>query len=149
MLLKSFFCNLLVSLMFINCVNHDGIPRKLPELDDDAVEYDLSNALHVSLDQNNKIFVDSIKVTLEELKIKVRDYESKHKAEAIISYKAHDDVIYKSYVDVEKAITGEIDKLRKELAFEKYEKALDSLSKEQLGEIQKVYPKKLILDVGE
>ena len=52
--------------------------------------------------------------------------------------------MYKTYVDVQNAIIGEIQILREQLAKEKYNTELNKLTEEQLSEIKKIYPKKIV-----
>ena len=48
--------------------------------------------------------------------------------------------MYKTYVDVQNAIVGEIRILREQLAKEHYNTVLEKLTESQLLEIKKVYP---------
>jgi len=128
----------------ISYVNDDGLIRKLPEIQEEDTEYDLSKAINIYIDGNNQIFANKKKVDIEELKVAINKYEEKNKSESIISLKAERETMYKTYIDVQNAIIGEIKKLRTRLAKEKYNKELDSLTKEEMTEIRKVYPQKLI-----
>ena len=121
-----------------------GVNRRLPEIDNNQIEYDLTNALKIFLNDQSEILVNEAKVTLDELKELVRDYELKNKSESIISLKNDRKTKYKNYVEVQNAIVGEIRDLRIQLAKEKYNMDLDSLTEEQLFEIKKIYPQKLV-----
>ncbi|WP_417800603.1 ExbD/TolR family protein [Tenacibaculum sp.] len=128
----------------ISYVNDDGLIRKLPETQENDTEYDLSKAINIYIDGNNQIFANKKKVDIDELKIVIKEYEEKNKSESIISLKAERETMYKTYIDVQNAIVGEIKKLRSQLAKKIYSKELDSLTKEEMLEIRKVYPQKLI-----
>ncbi len=52
--------------------------------------------------------------------------------------------MYQTYIDVQNAIVGEIRELREKLAKQKYNSALEDLTKEQLSEIRKIYPQNWI-----
>lgn len=52
--------------------------------------------------------------------------------------------MYKTYIDVQNAIVGEIRHLRAKLAKEKHNTELDKLTEEQLSEIKKVYPQNIV-----
>ena len=121
-----------------------GISRRLPENEENQNEYDLTNALKITLDNKSEIFVDNKKVTVDKLKKLVREYEFKNKAESVISLKADRGTMYKTYIEVQNAIVGEIRQLRDKLAKEKYNTELDKLTEEQLSEIKKVYPQNLV-----
>jgi len=121
-----------------------GISRRLPESEENQNVYDLTNALKITLDNKSEIFVDNKKVTIDKLKKLVREYELKNKAESVISLKADRGTMYKTYIEVQNAIVGEIRHLRGKLAKEKYNTELDKLTEEQLSEIKKVYPQNLV-----
>jgi biopolymer transport protein ExbD len=138
------FYKLRTFLLFSIIDTDSGISRRLPEMEENQVEYDLTNALKITLDDKSEIFVDDKKVTIVQLKKLVRDYELKNKSESIISLKADRGTMYKTYIDVQNAIVGEIRHLRDKLAKEKYNTELDKLTEEQLSEIKKVYPQNLV-----
>lgn len=143
MKLKIIFSSLLI-LTLLNCINNEGLIRELPEIKEDKTEHDLSKAINIYIDGNNQIFVDKEKINIKELKARIREYEFKNKSESIITLKSERTTMYKVYIDVQNAIVGEIRVLRKQLAKEKYNKKLDNLTEEQLSEIRKVYPQKLV-----
>jgi len=120
-----------------------GISRRLPEIEEN-LEYDLTNALKIIIDDKSEIFIDNKKVTIDKLKRLVREYELKNKSESIISLKSDRGAMYKTYIEVQNAVVGEIRHLRDNLAKEKYNTELDNLTKEQLSEIKKIYPQKLV-----
>ncbi len=121
-----------------------GVSGQLPEMEENQVKHDLTNALKITLDNKSAIFVDDKKVTIVELKKRVRDYELENKSESIISLKADRGTMYSTYIDVQNAILGEIRLLRDKLAKEKYNTELNKLTEEQLSEIKKVYPQNLV-----
>lgn len=128
----------------ISYTNDSGISRKIPEFKEAETENDLSKAINIYIDGNNQIFVNKEKVDIEKLKVQIREYEFKNKSESIISFKAERETMYKTYVDVQKAIVGEIQILRKQLAKEKYKTELDKLTEKQLIEIKYIYPQKIV-----
>lgn len=128
----------------ISYTNDDGISRKLPDFKEDETEYDLSKAINIYIDGNNQIFANKEKVNIEELKVQIREYEFKNKSESIIIFKAERETMYKTYVDVQNAIVGEIRSLREQLAEEKYKTELDKLTEKQLIEIKYIYPQKIV-----
>lgn len=124
----------------ISYTNDDGISKKLPEFK----ENDLSKAMNIYINGDNQIFVNQKKVNIEELKIKVRDYEFKNKSESFFSVKTERAAMYKTYLDVQNTIIGEIRNLREQLAKEKYNTGLDNLTEIQLSKIKIVYPQKIM-----
>lgn len=128
----------------ISYVNDDGLIRKLPEIQEDDTEYDLSKAIKIYIDGNNQIFVNEEKVDIDNLKIRVKDYEEKNKSESLIVLKYERETMYQTYIDVQNAIVGEIKELREKLAKQKFNSALENLTKEQLSEIRKIYPQNWI-----
>jgi len=128
----------------ISYTNDDGISKKLPEFKEDKKEYDLSKAMNIYINGDNQIFVNQKKVNIEELKIKVRDYEFKNKSESFFSVKTERAAMYKTYLDVQNTIIGEIRNLREQLAKEKYNTGLDNLTEIQLSKIKIVYPQKIM-----
>jgi biopolymer transport protein ExbD len=128
----------------ISYSTEDGINRKLPELKEDGTEYDLSKALNIYFKGKSQIFVDDKLVTIEELKKLIRAYESKNKSESIISLKNDSETMYKTYIEVQNIIFGEIRSLREQFSKEKYNMELDNLTDEQLTEVKKIYPQKII-----
>lgn len=128
----------------ISYVNDDGLSRKLPEIQEDDTEYDLSKAINIYIDGNNQIFVNKRKVDIDQLKNALKEYEEKYKSQSIISVKTERRTRYQTYIDVQNAIVEEIRKLRTQLAKELYSKELDSLTKEEMTEIRKVYPQNFI-----
>ena len=128
----------------ISYTNDDGISRKLPYFKEDETEYDLSKAINIYIDGNNQIFANKEKVNIEELKVQIREYEFKNKSESIIIFKAERETMYKTYVDVQNTIVGEIRNLREQLAKEKYKTELDKLTEKQLIEIIYIYPQKIV-----
>jgi len=123
---------------------NDGINRKLPKLKADKTEYDLSNALNIYLDDKSQIIVNEKKLSIEELKKLIREYELKNKSESIISLKTERETSYKTYIEVQNAMVGEINNLREQLSKERYNVELDKLSEEQFTEIKKIYPQKIV-----
>jgi len=138
------FYKLRTFLLFSIIDTNSGINRRLPEIEKNQAEYDLTNALKIILDNKSEIYINDKKVTIIALKEIVRNYELKNKSESIISLKADRGTMYRTYIDVQNAIVGEINHLRDKLAKEKYNTELDKLTKEQLSEIKKVYPQKLV-----
>lgn len=128
----------------INYTNDSGISRKLSEFKENETEYDLSKAINIFIDGNNQIFANKEKVDIEKLKVLIREYEFKYKSESIISFKSERETMYKTYIDVQNAIIGEIQILREQLAKEKYNTELDKLTEEQQSEIKKIFPKKIV-----
>lgn len=117
-----------------------GLSSRLPETQENQTKYDLTNALKITLNDKSEIFVDNKKLTIDEFKKVVREYETKNKSESIISIKTDRETMYRTYIDVQNAITSEIRHLRENLAKEKYNTELDNLSEEELSEIKKIYP---------
>ncbi len=109
-------------------------------MDKEEESYDLTNALKITLNSESEIFVNDEKVTIKELKKRVRKYELKHKSESVISFSVEGKTKYAVFVVVKDAIFSEIHYLREELAMEKYNLKLDILNEEELGEVKRIYP---------
>ena len=134
----SIYC--LIILAFCSCINDKGLVKELPELSETETEYDLSKAIKIYIDGSNQLVVDNEKTDMDGLKMKIREYENRNKSESVISIKNAPESSYATYIDVQNAVVGEIRILREILSEEKYNIQLDSLTKEQLSEIRKVYP---------
>lgn len=128
----------------INYTNDEGLIKKLPDFKEEEIEQDVSKAITVYMDGNNHVFVNDEKVTVEELKIQIRDYERTHTSESIIVFKSSRETSYSKYLDIQKAMAEEVNILRDELAKERYNTALDNLTEEQRSEIKKIYPLNLV-----
>lgn len=131
-------------LLFSLVDTNAGIAKKLQDLPDDDSELDLSNAIHIYIDGDNQMFVNKEKVTLKKLRTAVKKYEKKNKSTSIIALKAERATEYAMYIQVQNAILRAIRELRVQLSKEKYNKELEKLTKEELDEIKKVYPQKII-----
>lgn len=138
------FYKLRIFFLFSIIDTDSGISRRLPKMEENQVEYDLTNALKIILNDKSEIYINDKKVTIAELKKIVRNYELQNKSESVISLKTDRGTMYRTYIDVQNAIVGEIRHLRDKLAKEKYNTEFDKLTEEQLSEIKKVYPQKLI-----
>ena len=139
MKLKLFISCLFILTLF-SCINDKGLVRELPEVSETKTEYDLSKAINIYIDGNNQLLVDNEKVDIDELKTKVREYVYMNKSESIISLKNAPRSSYNTIINVQESIVGEIRNLREILSKERYNTGLDSLTKEKLSEIQKIYP---------
>lgn len=102
--------------------------------------YDLTNALKIALNSESEILVNDEKMTIKELKKRVRKYELKNKSESVISFSVERETKYAVFVAVKDAMFSEIRYLREVLAMEKYNLKLDMLNEEELGEVKKIYP---------
>ena len=134
----------LILLTFLNCINDKGLIRELPPISETEYKYDLSNALNIYIDGKNQLYVNNEKFDESDLKVKIREYESKNKSESVISLKYERDTAYETYINTQNTIVSEIRNLRIKLSKEKYNKKLDSLNNEELTAIRKVYPLNLI-----
>ena len=127
--------------MFLHLMNPDtGLRRQLSDSKENETDYDLSKAITIYLNEKSDIFVYEKKVSIHQLKKRIRQYELKNKSESIIIIKAERETLYKSYVDVQDAIVTTIKSLREEAAIERFNKKLDELTKEQLAEIKNDFP---------
>lgn len=143
MKLKSFIGCLFI-LTFLSCRNDKGIVEELPEVSATEIEFDSNNAIRIFIDGENQLFVDNEKVDTAELKTKVREYAIANKEQSVFSLKNAPESSYGIFVNVQESIVDEIRNLREELSKDKYNITLDSLTKQQLSEIQKVYPQNWI-----
>jgi len=116
----------------------------LYSLTDNKAKEGINNALNIYIDRNNQFFVNNKKVGVKELKIKIYNYEEKNKSQSIITLKVEHDSYYETYLNVKAIIKSEIMKLRTEFAKEKYNKALNDLSREETSNVRKFYPQKII-----
>lgn len=123
---------------------NSGLSQMLKELPKEEKKYDLSKALNVYINGNNQIFVDEEKIDIDKLKNIIKDYEKKYESESIISLKTERETMYKTYFNVQNIITTEINKLQSQLSKEKYKKELENLTKEELSDIRKIYPIRVI-----
>lgn len=113
---------------------------KVEDLDPAA----LQNALRVTIDENNGIVVDDQKISLEELKARIRSYEKLHTSESVIIIKTHRSTLYRNYIEVLNSIKEEIQLLRDDMAKVKYHKSFDQLSEAEQLEIATYFPLTLV-----
>ncbi len=124
--------------------SNSGIYRKpLPETEKQK-KYDLKNALKVTLDEKSEIYVNDKKVTMAKLKTLVRKYQLKNRSKSIISLKTTSETMYRTYVEVQNTITGEIRGLRNSLAKKKYNLEFDKLTQAQMDEVKNIYPQRIV-----
>ncbi|ETN96883.1 hypothetical protein P278_03090 [Zhouia amylolytica AD3] len=138
------FYKLRTFLLFSIIDTNSGMNKQLSDFESDQTEVDLTKALRITLDDKNQIFVNEKKVSLDDLKKLVREYESELKSESVILWKTDRATMYRNYIDVQNAIVGEIQYLRNKLAIEKYKTEFDKLTDEQQSEIKNIYPKRII-----
>ena len=138
------FYKLRTFLLFSIIDTNSGMNMQLSDFESDQTEVDLTKALRITLDDKNQIFVNKKKVSLDDLKKLVREYESELKSESVILWKTDRATMYRNYIDVQNAIVGEIQYLRNKLAIEKYKTEFDKLTEEQQSEIKNIYPKRII-----
>ncbi|WP_394750882.1 biopolymer transporter ExbD [Spongiimicrobium salis] len=138
------FIGCLFILIFLGCRNDKGIIKELPEISETEIEFDLNNAIKIFIDEKNQLLVDNEKVDMDELKTKVREYAIANKEQSVFSLKNAPESSYGIFVEVQESIVDEIRNLREALSKEKYNITLDSLTKQQLSEIRKVYPQNWI-----
>ncbi|RUA12799.1 MAG: hypothetical protein DSY83_13515 [Flavobacteriia bacterium] len=104
----------------------------------------LKNALRITIDRDNIIYVEDKNVSLEELKNKVRLYEEKNKSKSIFLVRTDNETKYSTYYNVQQSIIGEIQYLRENFSKKNYSKSIHELSEEQLSEVNEIYPQKLV-----
>ena len=138
------FIGCLFILIFLSCRNDKGIIKELPEVSETEIKFDSNNAIKIFIDEKNQLLVDNEKVDIDELKTKVREYAIANKEQSVFSLKNTPESSYMTFVEVQKSIVNEIRDLREKLSQEKYNTTLDSLTKQQLSEIRKVYPQNWI-----
>lgn len=121
------------------------------ELPDTEVDWrldDLNNAMNVSINDQNKIFVDSVEVSIKGLEDLVVEYMLENESESSIILNCEKDVLIGTYLDVQNIILDKIDSLRKIAAIEKFNVELDSLNTEKLDQINFIYPRKIKVGVS-
>ncbi|WP_299716627.1 biopolymer transporter ExbD [uncultured Tenacibaculum sp.] len=128
----------------LNNVDNRGIPKRLTKIKKEKKKHDLSNAIKVHIDSENQIFVNNKKVSIDELKKDIRNYESKCKSKSVIIFTSSKATSFGFYIEVENAMLREIKYLRELLANRKFKTNLDNLSDKQLLEIKEVYPQEII-----
>ncbi|WP_064967204.1 ExbD/TolR family protein [Tenacibaculum ovolyticum] len=128
----------------LDSIDSRGIPKKLTEIKKENTKNDLSNAFKVYIDSENHISINNKKISINELKKAIRDYQSKYESKSVIIFESSRATDYGFYIEVHNAIVGEIKYLRELLANRRFNTKLDSLSDKQLFEIKKVYPEKII-----
>lgn len=123
----------------INYTNDKGLIKALPKLEENPT-FQTEKAINVYIDGENQFFVNDEKVNLNTLKSKIRTYVSNNESESYIALSSERKTSFASYIDVQNAISAEIDFLRDQFSKEKYNQVFEELTKEQADEIRKVYP---------
>lgn len=125
---------------------NNGILRSLPiaEEKEEEKEYDLKGALEIYLNENSEILVNQQLVSLSELKERVREFESKNRSASVIKFSTSNEARYAAYMQIQTAVSDEINKLRDELSRQQYGLDFQELNAEQAEEIQNTYPIRLV-----
>ncbi|XLS28087.1 ExbD/TolR family protein [Flavobacteriaceae bacterium M23B6Z8] len=110
------------------------------EIRDKEKEVDLTNALRITIDDKNQIFINDQKVAVKDLGKRIKSYGEKNKSKSVISIKVDKKAMYRKYIEVQEVIDREIQNLRDKLARDKYGVGLNELTPQQLVEIKKLYP---------
>lgn len=133
------------TMMLFDVLNVDfGIDNKLRTSTGKVIEHDLTNALKISTNGKNEIFANGQKVSIKQLKEKVKDYERKNKEVSVIAISASRETMYRTYIDVQNTITSAIQSLRNEKSISDYQMEFEKLTDEQKQIIEKVYPIEIV-----
>jgi len=122
-----------------------GIKRKLPTADytDNKLQY-MDTAIKVNLNAENEIYIHLEKISLEELKTRIKKYESEFKSKSVIIVNADSEAMYKNYIAVQNQIISAIHSLRDELAKNDFKTTFEKLNETQKNEIKAIYPTNII-----
>lgn len=133
------------TLFLFDMLNVDyGIDNKLRTSTGEVIEHDLTNALKISTNGKNEIFTNGQKVSIKQLKEKVKDYERKNKEVSVIAINASRETMYRTYIDIQNTITSAIQSLRNEKSISDYQMEFENLTDEQKQIIIKVYPIEIV-----
>lgn len=133
------------TLFLFDMLNVDyGIDNKLRTSTGEVIEHDLTNALKISTNGKNEIFVNGQKVSIKKLKEKVKDYERKNKEVSVIEISASRETMYRTYIDIQNTITSAIQSLRNEKSISDYQMEFKKLTDEQKQIIKIVYPIEIV-----
>ncbi|RKE95397.1 ExbD/TolR family protein [Ichthyenterobacterium magnum] len=140
-----------------------GINRKLPEPCpknvDCFTEINERNILRITLNAENKIYVEDQVVSLEDLKLIAKDFldnngdatctycngekqasSSDNPLDAVISLQNNRLTSYNFYIKVQDKLTKAYYELRANYAHEVLKKDINSLTEEELKDVKKAYP---------
>jgi biopolymer transport protein ExbD len=133
------------TLFLFDMLNVDyGIDNKLRTATGEIIEHDLTNALKISTNEKNDIFVNGQKVNIEQLKKKVKDYGQKNKGSSVIAISASRETMYSTYIEVQNTITSAIKSLRDKSAITKYQLEFEKLTDKQKDSIKQIYPIEIV-----
>ena len=144
---KNIVTFLTVGVLIVSCqaqVDTKGLPKQLTGIKKKNIKYDLNDVIKVYIDSDNLIYVNEKKVDINSLKKKIKEFEYEKKSKSIIILETDKLVGYGFYVEIQNAIMGEIESLRESLSKKKYNSSLKNLTSEELLEIQKIYPMRII-----
>lgn len=113
------------------------------ELSNETPEIDIENlndALEIYLNEKNEIFVNEKKVTIDELKVLVKDHEAANKSKSHFYLNSSRDTRYGFYQQVQMVLANMVKELRNELSKAKHGISFEELDEEKAKEIKSMYP---------
>lgn len=133
------------TMLLFDVLNEDfGIENKLRTSTGKVIEHDLKNALKISTNEKNEIFVNSRKVSVEKLKEWVKEYVEENKSNSVIWLSTSRETMYSSYIDIQNTITSAIQYLRDKHSNNEYQMEFGKLTDEQKEKIQNIYPIEIV-----
>tara|TARA_R100000306_G_C4365691_1_gene137536 strand:- start:668 stop:1582 length:915 start_codon:yes stop_codon:yes gene_type:complete len=133
------------TMMLFDVLNVDyGIDNKLRTSTGKVIEHDLTNAFKISTNEKNEIFANGQKVSIKQLKEKVKDYERKNENSSVIAISASRETMYQTYIEVQNTITSAIKSLRDKKALSEFQIEFNKLTEEQKESIKNVYPIEIV-----
>ncbi len=105
---------------------------------------ELKKALKIHINKENELFLYKKRISNEELKKIVREYEIKNNSNSIILYTNDDDTKYGDFLKVLNMIVSEIDLIRENYSHKKYGKSFDSLNEKESKKVEVLYPKNIL-----
>lgn len=130
-------------LFYFNKYNN-GISNLIPEFKGkDNKEKIAYNALDIKLNENNEIIINENKISKNNFRKIVYDFEKENESITQFNIYTKGETSYAFYLEIESHINIEVEKLKNEIAINKYQNNYSKLSEEIQKEINSIYPIKI------
>ena len=124
-----------------------GLARKLPPMEKDKQEESVvnkENIIKVYITGDNKIIVDDVPSTLDELKNKLKSFVARRGRNHLIQLQASENANYDTYFHVQDAIVSTFNLLKNQLAIKMYRHPYTLCSAEEKEEVNRLMPQRLV-----
>lgn len=124
-----------------------GLGKKLPPVEKSKQEESLvhkDNIIKVFITADNKIVVDDVPSSLDDLKKKLKNLVSRRGKNHLIQLQASENANYDTYFHVQNAITSTFNQLKNQLAVKMFHHPYTLCSVEEKDEVNRLMPQRMV-----